>query len=148
MTSEYISTDCWNSWSYWSNVVVVQSQVPPSDTGGVSCTHVPRWASAIGNGAGTVVPPDVVVLARPLNEAPQVSPFQRNVPSVVRGPATILATTAASCAVICPHGVVVPTSVAGSNRQRSGSPITPSATPSPAMSHAAIAAVWNAASLH
>src|SRR5215813_7724365 len=120
MTSEYISTDCWNSWSYWSNVVVVQSQVPPSDTGGFSWTHVPRCASAIGNGDGTVVLPDVVVLASPLNEVPHVSPYQRNVPSVVRGPATILATIAASCAVIGPHCVFVPTSVAGSTCSSTG----------------------------
>src|SRR5438105_1629082 len=98
ITFPYISTDCWNNWSNWSYVVVVQSQV------GLCWTHIPRYCSTSGNGAPIVLPPLVVVFARPLNTfatgpakgAPHVSPYQRKSPLVVRGPATIFATTSAS----------------------------------------------------
>src|SRR3982074_315147 len=98
ITFPYISTDCWNNRSNWSYVVVVQSQV------GFCWTHVPRYCSTSGKGAPIALPPLVVVFARPLNGfatgpangAPHVKPYQRKLPLVVRGPATILATTSAS----------------------------------------------------
>src|SRR6516162_9156763 len=154
-TSPYISDDCWNNWSNWSDVVVLQSHVP-AGTGGFCWTHVPRYWSTRGNGAPTIVPPFVVVLARPLsglsglpaNMEPHSGPYQRKSPPVVRGPAMILATTWASWAVIVPQGVLVPISELGSNLHARGSPMTPSTTPSPRESHALIAAAWNALNLH
>src|SRR5690606_2513529 len=106
--------------------------------------------SAMGNVAGRIVPsgPGGVRL---LNRDPLVSPYQRRSPSLVRGPSQIFRTTSAVSAemvVSSPsNSTWVPTSSAGSNPQRSGSPMTPSTTPS-APSQASIAASVNASNSH
>jgi hypothetical protein len=56
--------------------------------------------------------------------------------------------TSTSAAVIGPHGVARPTSVPASKPQASGSPITPSRTPSPTVSQASIVAARAASNLH
>ena len=142
MTLVNISTDWMNSCSNWPWVAVLQSQP------GFCCTQVPRCVNAIGNGAPVVVGPVVTVPARPPNDVPGVRPYHMKSPVPVRGPARIRATIAASCAVMVPQGRTLPTCVRGSKAHRDGSPITPSATPSPTLSQAWIAAAWNALNLH
>src|ERR1043165_9228016 len=147
ITSPNRSTDCRNNWPKRAYVVVVQSQVPRG-TGGFCWTHVPRYSRTSGNGAPTVWPFAVTVLAMPPKLAPGSSPYHRNFPVVLRAPCQIFATTRASVAVIVPQGVLIPISDRGSNLHAAGSPITPSTTLSPSESHAWIAAVWNAPNLH
>src|SRR2546422_6208408 len=88
--------------------------------------------------------------ARPANEAPGSSPYQRKSPRGPRAPSQICATACASAGVRQVPSVGAPfrpqTLLDGLNRHARGSEMTPSCTPSNA-SHAFTAATLTALSL-